>query len=64
MSDKPGLVDMAIRQMNCGFNLPDGQTNFFWGGGGGGEFELHTEALYGRFFYEIPVYQKLFLKLI
>ena len=35
MSDKPGLVDMAIRQMNCGFNLPDGQANFFLGGGGG-----------------------------
>ena len=34
------------------------------GGGGGGEFELHTEALYGKFFYEISVYQKLFLKLI
>ena len=62
MSDKPGLVDMAIRQMNCGFNLPDGQANFFFGGGG--EFELHTEALYGKFFYEISVYQKLFLKLI
>ena len=60
MSDKPGLVDMAIRQMNCGFNLPDGQANFF----GGREFELHTEALYGKFFYEISVYQKLFLKLI
>ena len=44
MSDKPGLVDMAIRLMNCGFNLPDGQANF------GGEFELHTEALYGKFF--------------
>ena len=62
MSDKPGLVDMAIRQMNCGFNLPDGQANVF--GGGGGEFELHTEALYGKFFHEISVYQKLFLKLI
>ena len=49
MSDKPGLVDMAIRQMNnCGFNLPDWQANFFFGGGG--EFELHTEALYGKFF--------------
>ena len=47
MSDKPGLVDMAIRQINCGFNLPDGQANF---GGEGGEFELHTEALYGKFF--------------
>ena len=44
MSDKPGLVDMAIRLMNCGFNLPDGQANF------GGEFELHTEAFYGKFF--------------
>ena len=46
MSDKTGLVNMAIRQMNCGFNLPDGQANL----GGGGEFELHTEALYGKFF--------------
>ena len=36
----------------------------FFLGGRGGEFELHTEALYGKFFYEISVYQKLFLKLI
>ena len=39
-----------------------GKQMFFLGGGG--EFELHTEALYGKFFHEISVYQKLFLKLI
>ena len=62
MSDKPGLVDMAIRQMNCGFNLPDGQANFFFWGGGNSNYTLkHCMA---NFFYEISVYQKLFLKLI
>ena len=63
MSDKPGLVDMAIRQMNnCGFNLPDWQANFFWGGGGNSNYILkHCMA---NFFNEISVYQKLFLKLI
>jgi len=42
MSDRPGLVDIAIRLMNCGFNLPHGQANFL------GEFELQTETLYGK----------------
>ena len=61
MSDKPGLVDMAIRQINCGFNLPDGQANF-WGWGGNSNYILkHCMA---NFFNEISVYQKLFLKLI
>ena len=62
MSDKPGLVDMAIRQINCGFNLPDGQANFCGGGGGNSNYILkHCMA---NFFNEISVYQKLFLKLI
>ena len=62
MSDKPGLVDMAIRQMNnCGFNLPDWQANFFWGGGDSNYILKHCMA---NFFNEISVYQKLFLKLI
>ena len=61
MSDKPGLVDMAIRQMNCGFNLPDGQANFFLGGGNSNYILKHCMA---NFFNEISVYQKLFLKLI
>ena len=62
MSDKPGLVDMAIRQMNCGFNLPDGQANFGERGGGNSNYTLkHCMA---NFFYEISVNQKLFLKLI
>ena len=61
MSDKPGLVDMAIRQINCGFNLPEGQASF-WGGGGNSNYILkHCMA---NFFNEISVYQKLFLKLI
>ena len=61
MSDKPGLVDMAIRQINCGFNLPDGQANF---GGGGGNSNYILKHCMANFFNEISVYQKLFLKLI
>ena len=49
MSDKPGLVDMAIRQINCGFNLPDGQANFGGGGGGNSNYIL-KHNLYGKFF--------------
>ena len=29
VSDSPGLVDFAIRLVNCVFNLPDGQVMFF-----------------------------------
>ena len=29
VSDRPGLVDFAIRLVNSVFNLPDGQVMFF-----------------------------------
>ena len=34
MSNRPGLVDFAIRLVIFVLNLPDRQVIFFWGGGG------------------------------
>ena len=42
-SDNLGLVNFAIGLVNSVLNLPGGQVNFLWGGGGGGRMGERME---------------------
>ena len=46
--DSLGQVDFAIGLVNSVLNLPGGQVNFFWGGGGLGAAERVGEGRMGE----------------